>query len=99
MGQKAFKINCKNQQQCVQNGSLGPSWGVLGPTWRPSWPQELPIAFRRRKKHFVGPPLAPQDGAMLEDFGTMLGLCWRVLVAGWWSEGPLTQHEAKDGER
>jgi len=28
----------------------------------------------------------------------MLGLCWQLFAASWWSEGHLTQQEAEDGQ-
>lgn len=39
-------------------------------------------------------PLDPQDGAMLEGFGAMLGVCWQTLEASLGSEGHLSQHSA-----
>ena len=70
---KSDEKSTKNLPKSVQNGCLGASWGVLGPSWGPSWSQELPRPLRRPKKHFVWPPLGFQDGAMLEGFGAMLG--------------------------
>ena len=99
MDQKTFQkittIN-KNRSKMGPWALLGGSWGQLGDHLGPKSSQE---PFGGPKSISCDPPLAPQDGAMLEGFGVMLGLCWQVLVAGWWSEGPLTQHEAKDGER
>ena len=77
-GQNNLPKNNKNQQKSVQNRSLGPSWGVLGPTWRPSCPQELPRALRRRKKHFVGPPPGPPRWSYLGGFWDHVG----AMLAG-----------------
>ena len=68
MDKKTFQKTAKITKKSIQNRALGPSWEVLGPAWRPSWPQELLRRLKNPKIQFFGPPPRRQDGAMLEGF-------------------------------
>ena len=87
VGAQIHETGGPNPLKIGLGGLLEGSWGHLGP-------KRAPRANKSSKSAFVGLSWTPSWGPCW----AMLGLCWQLFVASWWSEGHLTQQEAEDGQ-